>query len=94
MNRVMKEIRIKIYGWSDLKKWVSDRLCFSRRKLITESLEIYNDAMRRLVLELLLKYNNKDVEENDFAILSQVIEYWNKESKKICDETVKQIMMK
>ena len=90
----MKEIRIKIYGWSDLKKWVSDRLCFSRRKLITESLEIYNDAMRRLVLELLLKYNNKDVEENDFAILSQAIEYWNKESKKICDETVKQIMMK
>ena len=90
----MKEIRIKIYGWSDLKKWLSDRLCFSRRKLITESLEIYNDAMRRLVLELLLKYNNKDVEENDFAILSQAIEYWNKESKKICDETVKQIMMK
>ena len=90
----MKEISIKIYGWSDLKKWVSGNLCFSRRKLITESLEIYNDAMRRLVLELLLKYNNKDVEENDFAILSQVIEYWNKESKKICDETVKQIMMK
>lgn len=90
----MKEIRIKIYGWSDLKKWCRDKLCFSRRKLITESLEIYNDAMRRLVLELLLKYNNKDVEENDFAILSQVIEYWNKESKKICDETVKQIMMK
>ena len=90
----MKEIRIKIYGWSDLKKWCRDKLCFSRRKLITESLEIYNDAMRRLVLELLLKYNNKDVEENDFAILSQAIEYWNKESKKICDETVKQIMMK
>ena len=90
----MKEIRIKIYGLSDLKKWCRDKLCFSRRKLITESLEIYNDAMRRLVLELLLKYNDKDVEENDFAILSQVIEYWNKESKKICDETVKQIMMK
>lgn len=90
----MKEIRIKIYQWSDLKKWFWDRLCFSRRKLITESLEIHNDAMRRLVLELLLKYNNKDVEENDFAILSQAIEYWNKESKKICDEIVKQIMMK
>ena len=90
----MKEIRIKIYGWSDLKKWFWDCFCFPRRKLITESLEIYNGAMRRLVLELLLKYNNKDVKENDFAILSQVIEYWNKESKKICDETVKQIMMK
>ena len=90
----MKEIRIKIYGWSDLKKWCRDKLCFSRRKLITESLEIYNDAMRRLVLELLLKYNDKDVEENDFAILRQVIEYWNKESKKIYDETMEMIMMK
>ena len=90
----MKEIRIKIYQWSDLKKWFWDTLCFPRRKLVAESLEIHNDAMRRLVLELLLKYNNKDVEENDFAILSQAIEYWNKESKKICDETVKQIMMK
>ena len=90
----MKEISIKIYGWSDLKEWCRDKLCFSRRKLITESLEIHNDAMRRLVLELLLKYNNKDIAENDFAILSEAIEYWNKESKKICDETVKQIMMK
>ena len=90
----MKEIRIKIYGWSDLKKWCRDKLCFSRRKLITESLEIHNDAIRRLVLELLLKYNNKDIEENDFAILSQVIEYWDKESKKIYDETMKMIMMK
>ena len=89
----MKEIRIKIYGWSDLKKWCRNRLCFSRRKLVAESLEIHNDAMRRLALELLLKYNNKDVQENDFAILSQAIDYWNKESKKICDETVKQIMM-
>ena len=90
----MKEIRIKIYGWSDLKKWLSDRLCFSRRKLVAESLESYSENIRRPVIELLLKYNNKDVEENDFAILSQAIEYWNKESKKICDETVKQIMMK
>ena len=90
----MKEIRIKIYQWSDLKKWLSDRLCFSRRKLVAESLESYSENIRRPVIELLLKYNNKDVEENDFAILSQAIEYWNKESKKICDETVKQIMMK
>ena len=89
----MKEIRIKIYGWSDLKKWFSDRLCFSRRKLITESLEIHNDAMRRLTIGLLLKYNNKDI-KNDYDIFSEAIEYWNSESKKICDETVKQIMMK
>ena len=90
----MKEIRIKIYGWSDLKKWCRDKLCFSRRKLVAESLESYSDNIRRPVIELLLKYNNKDVKENNFAILSQAIEYWNKESEKICDETVKQMMMK
>ena len=90
----MKEIRIKIYGWSDLKKWFSDRLCFSGRKLITESLDYYNDNISSLVEEFLVKYNNKDLEKDNYAILSKAIEYWNKESKKICDETVKQIMMK
>ena len=90
----MKEIRIKIYGWSDLKKWLSDRLCFSRRKLITESLESYSDKMLRFVLGLMLKYNNKDFEENDFAILKEFVEYWNNESRKICNEIEKRIMMK
>ena len=90
----MKEIRIKIYGWSDLKKWFLDRLCFSRRKLITESLEIHNDAMRRLVLELLLKYNKKDLKKNDYAALSEALKDWDRGIKKIRDETVKQIMMK
>ena len=89
----MKEIRIKIYGWSNLKKWFSDRLCFSKRKLVTELLESYNDDMRRLTIGLLLKYNNKDI-KSDYDIFSEAIAYWNKESKKICDETVKQIMMK
>ena len=90
----MKEIRIKIYGWSDLKKWFWDRLSFSRRKLITESLESYSDKMLRFVLGLMLKYNNKDFMENDFAILKEFVEYWNNESRKICNETVKQIIMK
>ena len=89
----MKEISIKIYGWSDLKKWFSDRLCFSRRKLVAESLESYNDDMRRLTIGLLLKYNNKDI-KSDYDILSQAIKDWNKESKKIYDETMKLIMMK
>ena len=37
----MKEIKIKIYGWSDLKKWFWDRFCFPRRKLIAEWLRYY-----------------------------------------------------
>lgn len=28
--------KIKIYGWSDLKKWFWDRFCFPRRKLVAE----------------------------------------------------------
>ena len=90
----MKEIRIKIYGWRDLKKWFWDRLCFSRRKLVAESLESYSDKMLRFVLGLMLKYNNKDFEENDFAILKEFVEYWNNESRKICNEIEKRIMMK
>lgn len=37
----MKEIKIKIYGWSDLKKWFWDQFCFPRRKLVVEWLH-YN----------------------------------------------------
>ena len=90
----MKEIRIKIYGWSDLKKWFWDTLCFPRRKLVAEWLDYYCCEERNLVEKVLLKYNNKDLEKDDYAILSEAIEYWDKKSKKICDETVKQIMMK
>ena len=33
----MKEIniKIKIYGWSDLKKWFWDRFCFPRRREVS-----------------------------------------------------------
>lgn len=90
----MKEIRIKIYGWSDLKKWFWDSLCFPRRKLVAESLESYSENIRRPVIELLLKYNNKDIEKDGYAILSEALEYWDKKRKKIRDETEKLIMMK
>ena len=90
----MKEIKIKIYQWSDLKKWFWDSLCFPRRKLVAESLESYSENIRRPVIELLLKYNNKDIEKDGYAILSEALEYWDKKRKEICDETMKQIMMK
>ena len=90
----MKEIIIKIYGWSDLKKWFWDRLCFPRRKLVAEWLDYYNDNISSLVEEFLLKYNNKDLEKDNYAILGKAIKDWNKESKKIYDETMKMIMMK
>ena len=90
----MREIRIKIYGWSDLKKWFWDSLCFPRRKLVAEWLDYYNDNISSLVEEFLVKYNNKDLEKDNYAILGKAIKDWNKESKKIYDETMKMIMMK
>ena len=90
----MKEIRIKIYGWSDLKKWFWDSFCFPRRRLVAEWLKFYNYNMREYIEELLLKYNNKDLEKDDYAILGEALKDWDKESKKICDKTEKLIMMK
>ena len=90
----MKEIRIKIYGWSDLKKWFWDSLCFPRRKLVAEWLDYYYCKERNLVEEFLLKYNKKDLKKDDYAALSEALKDWDKESKKICDDTKKLIMMK
>ena len=90
----MKEIRIKIYGWSDLKKWFRYRLCFSRRKLVTESLDYYCCEERSLVEEFLLKYNKQDLEKDDYAALSEALKDWDREIKKIRDETENLIMMK
>ena len=90
----MKEIRIKIYGWSELKKWFWDSLCFPRRKLVAKWLDYYNEQMRIYTEELLLKYNNKDLEKDNYAILSKALKDWDKESKKIYDETMEMIMMK
>ncbi len=44
----MKEIKIKIYGWSDLKKWFWDRFCFPRRKLVAAWLEYHRCEIRSL----------------------------------------------
>lgn len=45
----MKEITIKIYGWSDMKKWFWDQFCFPRRKLVVEWLDYHNCEIRSLV---------------------------------------------
>ena len=90
----MTEIRIKIYQWSDLKKWFWDSLCYPRRKLVAEWLDYYCCEERSLVEKVLLKYNKKDLKKDDCAALSEALNYWDKESKKICDDTKKLIMMK
>lgn len=90
----MKEIKIKIYGWSDLKKWFWDRFCFPRRKLVAEWLHYYYCAERSLVEKVLLKYNKEDLEKDDFAALSKALTDWDVEVKKIRDRTEKLIMMK
>lgn len=90
----MKEIKIKIYGWSDLKKWFWDRFCFPRRKLVAMWLEYHSSEMRSLVEKFLLKYNNVDLEKDDYALLSKALKDWDEETKKICDRTEELIMMK
>lgn len=90
----MKEIKIKIYQWSDLKKWFWDTLCFPRRKLVAEWLDYHNQEMRNFTEEFLLKYNNKDFVKNNYSNLNKALEDWDKETKKIYDETMRMIMMK
>ena len=90
----MKEIKIKIYGWSDLKKWFWDRFCFPRRKVVAEWLDYYGDEARILVERVLVKYNKEDVEKDNYALLSKALKDWDVEIKKIRDKTEKLIMMK
>lgn len=90
----MKEITIKIYGWSDLKKWFWDLFCFPRRKLVAEWLNYYSSEERSLVERILLKYNKEDLEKDDYATLSKALRDWDGEIKKIHDRTEELIMMK
>ena len=90
----MKEIKIKIYGWYDLKKWFWDRFCFPRRQLVAEWLDFHCCEERSLVEKVLIKYNKEDLEKDDYAALSKVLKDWDVEIKKIRDRTEELIMMK
>lgn len=90
----MKEIKIKIYGWSDLKKWFWDRFCFPRRQLVAEWLDFHCCEERSLVEKVLIKYNKEDLEKDDYAALSKALKDWDVEIKKIRDRTEELIMMK
>lgn len=90
----MKEIKIKIYGWYDLKKWFWDRFCFPRRQLVAEWLDFHCCEERSLVEKVLIKYNKEDLEKDDYAALSKALKDWDVEIKKIRDRTEKLIMMK
>ena len=90
----MKEIKIKIYGWSDLKKWFWDRFCYPRRKLVAEWLDYYGDEARSLVEKVLVKYNKEDLKKDDYAALHRALRDWDGEIKKIRDRTEYLIMLK
>ena len=90
----MKEIKIKIYGWSDLKKWFWDRFCFPRRNQVAEWLDYYSDEERSLFEKLLLKYNKEDLEKDTYALLHKALRDWDEESHKIRNRTEEFIMMK
>ena len=90
----MKEIKIKIYGWADLKKWFWDRFCLPRRQLVAEWLDYYYSEVRSLAERVLVKYNKEDLEKDDYASLSKALKDWDGEIKKIRDRTEELIMMK
>ena len=90
----MKEIKIKIYGWSDLKKWFWDRFCYPRRKLVAEWLDYYGDEVRSLFEKVLVKYNKEDLKKDDYAALHKALKDWDDEIKKIRDRTEYLIMLK
>ena len=90
----MKEIKIKLYEWSDLKKWFWDKFCFPRRKLVVEWLDFYFSEERSLVEKVLVKYNKEYLEKDDYALLSKALKDWDVEIKKIRDRTEDFIMMK
>lgn len=90
----MKEIKIKIYELSDLKKWFWDLFCFPRRKLVVMWLEYHNSEIRSLIEKLFLKYNNVDLEKDEYALLSKALKDYDEELKKINDKTEELIMEK
>lgn len=91
----MKEIKIKIYGWSDLKKWFWDRFCFPRRKLVVEWLEYHNSEIRSIVETYLINCGNLCVDsETDMNTLSMLLREYDKEVDDVTDRTEELIMMK
>ena len=91
----MKEIKIKIYGWSDLKKWFWDKFCFPRRKIVDYWLDYHNDLLRSDYEALLIKYGDLDVNKpEDMNRLHSALNDWDKavEKSTICTRTL--IMLK
>lgn len=88
----MKEVKIKIYGWSDFKKWLWDRFFFPRRRVVTEWLESYGDALRHSTEAILLKYSIMDLTANNFEGLNKVLQDWDLDRVKI-EERIKELIM-
>ena len=57
-------------------------------------LDYYGDEARSLFEKVLVKYNKEDLKKDDYATLSEALKDWDREIKKIRDETEELIMMK
>lgn len=57
-------------------------------------LEYHSSEVRSLVEKILIKYNNEDLEKDNYALLSKALKDWDEESKEVYDRTEKLIMMK
>lgn len=91
----MKEIKIKIYGWSDFKKWLWDRFFFPRRKLVSEWLTFHNDKLSSEFERLLIKHGCLDIEKGeDLDALNSALIEWHDVVRDITSDTEKLIMLK
>lgn len=91
----MKEIKIKIYGWSDFKKWFWDKFCFPRRQLVADWLTYHNSEARDVVEKYLIRYGKfNENSETDMENLGMVLRKYDEDIKEITSRTEKLIMLK
>lgn len=91
----MKEITIKIYGWSDLKKWFWDRFCFPRRKLVAEWLKYHNSEIRSIVERYIISCPKLSINSDaDIKTLSAILRKYDKEIDEVTKRTEQLIMTK
>lgn len=86
----MKELKIKIIEWKDIAKWFWDKLCFPRRELVADWLDIHNDGLTRITEEIILKYGGEDAEKH----IAEAMNEWRLERDELTKKTKELIMMK
>ena len=83
----MITIKINIPQWKDFTKWLWDKFCFPRRKVVAEYFEWYNDEVVCGLVKYLYEAWDCNHNENNSAMLRdlelRLREHMKKETEKI-----------